>query len=161
MYRLLHWDQDKHPCAMGLSFVTQKVHHVASLLAIKQFNSYSLGTILTVFITNKSCSTILPDSNNNNPDSKVHGASMRPTWVLSAPDGPHVSPMILAIRKLLAMVLHGVSCTNADICLYTDILMQDCGISILEKPLFCTKPSIDIMITKCNTQEQCHAPPWQ
>ena len=24
-----------------------------------------------------------------NPDSKVHGANMGPTWVLSAPDGPH------------------------------------------------------------------------
>ena len=31
------------------------------------------------------------------PDSKVHGANMRPTWVLSAPDGPHVGPMNLAI----------------------------------------------------------------
>ena len=26
------------------------------------------------------------------PDSKVHGANMGPTWVLSAPDGPHVGP---------------------------------------------------------------------
>ena len=32
------------------------------------------------------------------PDSKVHGANIRPTWVLSAPDGPHVCPMNLAIR---------------------------------------------------------------
>ena len=32
------------------------------------------------------------------PDSKVHGANMGPTWVLSAPDGPHVGPMSLAIR---------------------------------------------------------------
>ena len=32
------------------------------------------------------------------PDSKVHGANMGPTWVLSAPDGPHVGPMDLAIR---------------------------------------------------------------
>ena len=31
-------------------------------------------------------------------DSKVHGANMGPTWVLSAPDGPHVGPMNLAIR---------------------------------------------------------------
>ena len=28
-----------------------------------------------------------------NPDSKVHGANMGSTWVLSAPDGPHVGPM--------------------------------------------------------------------
>ena len=33
-----------------------------------------------------------------NPDSKVHGANMGPTWVLSAPDGPRVGPMNLAIR---------------------------------------------------------------
>ena len=32
------------------------------------------------------------------PDSKVHGANMGPTWVLSGPDGPHVGPMNLAIR---------------------------------------------------------------
>ena len=32
------------------------------------------------------------------PDSKIHGAKMGLTWVLSAPDGPHVGPMNLAIR---------------------------------------------------------------
>ena len=32
------------------------------------------------------------------PDSKVHGANMGPTWVLPAPDGPHVGPMQFAIR---------------------------------------------------------------
>ena len=35
----------------------------------------------------------------SNPDSKIHGANMGPTWVLSAPDGPHVGPMNLAIRE--------------------------------------------------------------
>ena len=34
----------------------------------------------------------------NSPVSKVHGANMGPTWVLSAPDWPHVCPMNLAIR---------------------------------------------------------------
>ena len=33
----------------------------------------------------------------NIPDSKVHGANMGPTWVLSAPGGTHVGPMNLAI----------------------------------------------------------------
>ena len=33
-------------------------------------------------------------------DSKVHGANMGPTWVLSAPDGPHVGPMNLAIGRI-------------------------------------------------------------
>ena len=32
------------------------------------------------------------------PDSKVHGANMGPTWVLSTPDRPHVGPLNLAIR---------------------------------------------------------------
>ena len=35
------------------------------------------------------------------PDSKVHGANMGPTWVLSAPDGPHIVPMDLAIRNVI------------------------------------------------------------
>ena len=33
-------------------------------------------------------------------DSKVQGANMGPTWVLSAPDEPHVGPMKLAIRDM-------------------------------------------------------------
>ena len=37
------------------------------------------------------------------PDSKVHGATMGPTWVLSAPDGPHVGPMKNVIRDRLFM----------------------------------------------------------
>ena len=32
------------------------------------------------------------------PDIKVHGANMGPTWVLSAPDGPHIGPMNFDIR---------------------------------------------------------------
>ena len=32
------------------------------------------------------------------PESKVHGANMGPTWVLSSPDGPHVGSKNLAIR---------------------------------------------------------------
>ena len=31
-------------------------------------------------------------------DSKVDGANMGPTWVLSAPGGPHIDPINLAIR---------------------------------------------------------------
>ena len=38
----------------------------------------------------------------NSTDSKVHGANMGPTWVLSAPDGPHVGPMNLATRVIKA-----------------------------------------------------------
>ena len=35
------------------------------------------------------------------PDSQVHGANMGPTWVLSAPGGPPVGPMNLAIREVI------------------------------------------------------------
>ena len=38
------------------------------------------------------------------PDSKVHGANMGPTWVLSVPDGPHVGPMNLAIRDCFPLL---------------------------------------------------------
>ena len=42
------------------------------------------------------------------PDSKVHGANMGPTWVLSAPRGPNVGPMNLAIRVcILCMNIGG------------------------------------------------------
>ena len=33
-----------------------------------------------------------------NPDSKVHGTKMGPTWALSAPGGPHVGPINHSIR---------------------------------------------------------------
>ena len=42
--------------------------------------------------------TFFPTIIENYPDSKVHGAIMEPTWVLAAPGGPHVGPIILAIR---------------------------------------------------------------
>ena len=38
------------------------------------------------------------DIANKHLDSKVQGANMGPTWVLSAPDGPHDGPMNSAIR---------------------------------------------------------------
>ena len=45
-----------------------------------------------------------------NPDSKVHGANMGPTWVLSAPDGPHVGPMNRAIRESLICITQSWAC---------------------------------------------------
>ena len=35
------------------------------------------------------------------PDSKVHGVNIGPHWVMSAPDGPHVGSMTLAIRGVI------------------------------------------------------------
>ena len=48
------------------------------------------------------------------PDSKVHGANMGPTWVLLAPDGPHVGPWTL---------LSGLAIIGN---LYTNILSSKC-----------------------------------
>ena len=41
----------------------------------------------------------------SHPDSKVHGTNMGPTWILSAPVGPHVGPMNLAIKADMLIVL--------------------------------------------------------
>ena len=49
------------------------------------------------------------------PDSKVHGAKMGSTWVLSATDGPHVGPMNLAIRVICCLDAGGPAHhTNSD-----------------------------------------------
>ena len=52
------------------------------------------------------------------PDSKVHGVNTVPTWVLSAPDGPHDGPMNLALRDdmigvslITARVTHPTKCS--------------------------------------------------
>ena len=44
------------------------------------------------------------------PDSKFHGANLGPTWVLSAPAGPHLGPMNLAIRDI-----YSYSATHDDV----------------------------------------------
>ena len=62
----------------------------------------------------------------NSPDSKVHGANMRPTWAMSVSDGPHDGPMNLAIREGMSSLIV-VSC--ADITEYF-------------------KPDIDVFLTK-------------
>ena len=45
--------------------------------------------------------TVLCEAAGSVEDNKVHGANMGPTWVLSAPDGPHVGPTNLAIRDVI------------------------------------------------------------
>ena len=41
---------------------------------------------------------------NQCPYSKVHGANMGPTWVLSTPDGPHVGPFSLALGVISKLI---------------------------------------------------------
>ena len=38
------------------------------------------------------------------PDNKIHGTNIGPAWALSAPNGPHVGPMNLAIRNVIICV---------------------------------------------------------
>ena len=49
-------------------------------------------------------------SKHEDPDNKVYGANMGPTWVLLAPDGPHVGPMNLAIRGIQMII--GMYCVS-------------------------------------------------
>ena len=39
----------------------------------------------------------------DDPDSNVHMANTGPTWGRQDPDGPHVSPIHLAIRDVLVL----------------------------------------------------------
>ena len=55
--------------------------------------------MLYTTLPNKGGSAPTPQIMKTNPDNKVHGANIGPTWDLSAPDGPHVGPMNLAIRE--------------------------------------------------------------
>ena len=50
------------------------------------------------------------------PDNKVHGANMGPTWVLSAPNEPHVGPMNIAIRDAYWPATNGKTCTSIVAC---------------------------------------------
>ena len=52
-----------------------------------------------------------------NPDSKVYGANMGPTWALSAPDGLHVGPMNLASREMLGAKISWARAPDLTVCI--------------------------------------------
>ena len=68
-------------CHKVTSFITQM------LLFLKWVHFHLIASFVSV------------DHKNNDiyiyPDSNIYGANMGPTWVLSAPDGPHTGPMSL------------------------------------------------------------------
>ena len=69
---------------------------VAGFVTIGILNSHNM----VLWLLYKNHVTWLPGvglQGHNLSDSKVHGANMGPTWVLSAPDGPHDGPLNLAI----------------------------------------------------------------
>ena len=65
-------------------------HSPQGWLGTKLFNI--LGMILPQFLLHS-----IKMISRYSPDSKVHGVNMGHTWVLSAPDGPNVGPMNLAL----------------------------------------------------------------
>ena len=63
------------------------------------FVTQSFSCVATLMIAYADTERIIPDN-------KVHGTNMGPTWVLSAPAGPHVGPMNLAIRDVRSPILY-------------------------------------------------------
>ena len=85
----------------GHKLIWSKYQPTLSLNSLESLVSISTCFCLKIILW--SCSGPKVDGiqlkwNGYSPDSKVHEANMGPTWVLSAPDGPHVGPMNLAIR---------------------------------------------------------------
>ena len=72
------------------------ISHWFSPICFRRSACTKMSKIYTVYLwhAKRDCKI----SFSNFPDSKAHGANIGPTWVLSAPDGPHVGPMNLAIR---------------------------------------------------------------
>ena len=88
----------------SVSVITVIVHNTQFYINIIELTPKDLFFIIWSFSWKnvRSCyGKRLPwqPENSSCPDNKVHGANMVPTWVLSAPDGPHVGPMNLAIRE--------------------------------------------------------------
>ena len=52
-----------------------------------------------------------------NPDSKIHGAYMGPTWGWHDPGGSHVGPMILAIWEHITKTV----CTLYKVAIYWEL----------------------------------------
>ena len=64
----------------------------------------SNSVLVDLYYVSVPCNAMLdaaPMKTKHISDNKIHGANVGPTWVLSAPDGPHVGPMNLAIRDIL------------------------------------------------------------
>ena len=70
------------------------------------------------------------------PDSKVHGANMGPTWDLSAPDGPHVGPMNLAIRDELRSLFPAPTLVHVCYILYQGHGREYVGIVLNQEKYF-------------------------
>ena len=105
--------QCKNPFRKGEYYVPD--HHTADMWAPALTAIYSwhwtdnLGQIFISQYEDGGPILVKQQSTFINTDSKVHGANIGPACVLSAPDGPHVGPMNLAIGELTSTGLSDVT----------------------------------------------------
>ena len=59
------------------------------------------GTSTAIVLRELIRNILVSAPNGLNPDSKVHGANMGPTWCRQDPGGPHVGPMNFAIWEVM------------------------------------------------------------
>ena len=86
----------RHMC--NLSFISKLVERTACVQLLEHLKTNNLHEIFqSAYRQLHSTETPLLRVHNNE-DNMVHGADMGHTWVLSAPDGPHVGPTNIAIR---------------------------------------------------------------
>ena len=111
-----------HLCVAGLSGPVDW-HWLWGIVIINRFIRLSCPSgVLHWHWGTKSCAwiiLIIPNQYQMQalPDSKVHWANMEPTWVLSAPDGPHVGHINLTIRAAYhnleyCYCVHVIYCKN-------------------------------------------------
>ena len=91
------------PNCLGLTWSHWANHMIAPgsvwyQTIIKHTNGRTLNIILVTYINWNRAADLQHMSPHKFPDSKVHGANMESTWVLSTPAGPHVGHVNLAIR---------------------------------------------------------------
>ena len=90
-------EDNEHARKLTLFPILRWMKPNCGILLLKKWRKPQLATLLCSCKLHAITCTMLIQFYDT-PESKVHGANMGPTWVLSAPDGPNVSPMKFAIR---------------------------------------------------------------
>ena len=95
------------------------------------------------------------DINSRYPDSKVHGANMRPIWSQQGPGGPHVDPMDFAIWVYHADELSKIPYDIVSISYRTDELLNHpyetmCHDFSIRVSFTCKRPEFRIEILTCS-----------
>ena len=86
-----------HESLLNIWTYLRHLSYYENWCSVSSFINIFICTLITMWTTKHSSNTV----HYNIPDSKVHRANMGPTWVLTAPYGPHVGPMNLAIRDAI------------------------------------------------------------